>query len=581
VDSTGTIKFLLAITRSEIENNDMIFVSEGIVGIQKTLYLTKENFKVVFFSEKEMKIVIAKSEMSLPTKPVKKYIHNFLVIDEVEAIEFKTSDIEHLKPLSDSINDEILFDKRFNTLKGYIYGLVTEMAFEKSPEEIKIKRGIQTLINAHAEFKNRIDLSNRQTEARYSRAGNSPLSSFFNNVLEKLKELEAQVFSVFPKKDITYNEVASLIFNQVPQLFGSLDEATLYVRHKYIDSILFDTDHYRLLKKKVSTGNSKDDANFLMENLHESFKSSFSSSGSYLPSRGTTRYNDDSFKESIFKLESLISQYYSVNRKYKVINFQDILYHPLLNEIELASDFGYNISETDKKEYILLANIIFRRPKKEKGEARKIDLLEIVKEGAQTHNKAVISTDTLLYKYLNNELDVYSLDKVISSVMKNFVAFIFNPDSIEKLEKYLEANNIKNKWMAYSFWCGFNGFANIGSNFLKPVFDINAQEMQDSLDAFLIQLRATIPKGEKELRKMQQENIPEKEDLEKKNRIEFFEKCIKDKFKLTFEELTGILDLKKDTEKLKILKAKHDIESKAGKSILSSYVKFTKSPHLF
>ena len=319
--------------------------------------------------------------------------------------------------------------------------------------------------------------------------------------------------------------------------------------NKYFDSILLKTDHYLQLKRSVLSGNSKDDASFLIESLHENFKSSFSSLGNYLPKAGATRYNGDTFKESIFKLEFIANRYYSVNRKYKVINFQDITYKPLQNEIELTSYFGYDISDVDKKEYKLLTNIILKRPKKEKGDAKKNDLLEIVKEGAQTHNKAVVSTDTLLYKYLNNELDVYSLDKVISSVMKNFVAFIFNPDSIEKLEKYMEANNIRNKWMAYSFWCAFNGFANIGSNFLKPIFDVNAQEIQDSLDEFLSSVRRMISKEIKGVPLTEQIHSPQKQDSETQSRLDFFEKCIKDKFKITFEDLSAILKLKKDTEK--------------------------------
>jgi len=222
-----------------------------------------------------------------------------------------------------------------------------------------------------------------------------------------------------------------------------------------------------------------------------------------------------------------------------------------------------------------------RRFKKEKGEAKKVDLLEIVKEGAHALNKSIASTETLLYKYLNNELDVYSLDKVISNVMKNFVAFIFNPDSIEKLEKYLEANSIKNKWMAYSFWCGFNGFANTGSNFLRPIFDINARNIQDSLDEFLLELRQAVPKEKKDFLMAQQIHSLDEKNIERQTVADFFVKCIMDKFQLNIEDLTSILGLKKDTEKLKVLKSAHNIESKDGKHILSSYSKFVKSPHMF
>jgi len=34
-------------------------------------------------------------------------------------------------------------------------------------------------------------------------------------------------------------------------------------------------------------------------------------------------------------------------------------------------------------------------------------------------------------------------------MMKNFVAFTFNPNSFEKLEAFIEAKEIEEKWMAY------------------------------------------------------------------------------------------------------------------------------------
>ena len=208
VERTDGIRFILAIKQSEIEKEDIIFISEGILALQKTFYLTKENFKILFFSEKDMKFVQAKAELSLPTKSTKKYYQNFEVIDESMCVEINTDTIQKAK-LSEYNSKEILFDKRYNSIKGFIYGLVTEIIFEKSSNEVKLKRGIQQLINTHAEFKNKLELRSRQSDSRYSKTGGSVMP-YFDKVIDTLKNLEILVYAFFPKTEIT-DETLSLV----------------------------------------------------------------------------------------------------------------------------------------------------------------------------------------------------------------------------------------------------------------------------------------------------------------------------------------------------------------------------------
>jgi hypothetical protein len=351
------------------------------------------------------------------------------------------------------------------------------------------------------------------------------------------------------------------------------------LRHKFLDRALLNSNDYDILKKKAISSLKKPDANSLIEMLKDNFKRNFSSTGSFIPSRSNSYYNDDEFKEVIFKLSFVVDDFLSSKKSTTKINFDDIVFDPAVNEIQLKTNFGFTITKAAEQEFITLANIISQKGKSEKGEAKKIDLLEIVKAGANAHSKSIASSDTLLYKYLNNQLDVYPLDKVNSVVMKNFVAFIFNPDSIEALEKFLQANAIQNKWMAYSFWCSFNGFANISSNFLKPIFDKDV-EIQDSLDKYLETLRNDLAKNLSYINK----NIEEKENSSQKNssqEADFFEKYIKGKFKLTLSDLMNVLEIKKDADKLNVLKSKYDIDNKTGKHILLSYKESIKSPNLF
>ncbi len=573
VERADGIRFLLAIKQSEIEKDDIVFISEGILGLQKTFYLTKENFKVLFFSEKDKKFILAKAELSLPTKSTKKYHKNFEVIDESLCVEINTEIIRNVK-LNDNSTKEIAFDKRFNTIKGFVYGLTTEIVFQKSTEEIKLKRSIQQLINAHAEFKNKLDFRSRQSDSRYSKTGGS-VTPYFDKVLHILKNLENLVFTHFPKKEISNETLSQIYFENNKTLFNSIEDAYIYLRYKFIDRVLLNSSDYDILKKKAISSLKKPDANFLIEMLKDNFKRNFSSTGSFQPSRNNSYYNEDEFKEVVFKLSFIVEDFFSNKKSDVKIDLNDIAFDPAKNEVQFKANFPFMITKAEEQEYITLINVILQRSKSEKGEAKKIDLLELVKAGANTHSKAISSSDTLLYKYLNGQLDVYPLDKVTSVVMKNFVAFIFNPDSIEALEKFLQANEIQNKWMAYSFWCTFNGFANVSSNFLKPMFEKDV-EIQDTLDQYLGILRRQLAKD--------LVYTPENEHpFEKKlsQEVDFFEKCIAGKFELTLADLIDVLKIKKEADKLKVLRTKYNIDNKNSKHILLSYAEFIKSPNLF
>ena len=575
VDRIDGIRFVLALKQSEIEKDDIVFISEGIVGLQKTFYLTKENFKILFFSEKEMRFVQAKSELSLPTKSSKKYYKNFEVIDDASCVEVDTEGIQKVK-LIDNSYKEILFDKRYNTIKGFIYGLITEIVFEKSVEEVKLRRCVQQLINNHAEFKNKSDLRNRQSDFRYSKQGtNASVTTYFDKVLDTLKNLENFVFSFFPRTDLTNDTLSDILFENNKSLFNSREEAFGYLRHKFFDQALLNSNEYDFLKKKIIYSLKKPDANSLIGMLKDYFKRNFSSAGTFTPSRSNSDYTDEEFKEIIFKLSFVIEDFFSSKKSSTQINFDEIVFDPVLNEINLKTNFGFEITKGEEHEFIILANIILQKSKREKGEAKKVDLLEIVKAGANALSKSVDFSDTLLYKYLNNQLDIYPLEKVNSVVMKNFVSFIFNPDSMEALEKFLQANEIRNKWMAYSFWCVFNGFANISANFLRPIFDKDV-EIQEPLDTYLGMIRTVLANRFADVQ--QSEYSPIKIYSQE---IEFFEKYINGEFKLTLADLQRTLQIKKDSDRLKFLKNEFDIDNKSGKHILFSHKEFMKSLNLF
>src|SRR5688572_16964686 len=74
--NSDSIKFILQLSEASVDIDEAYVVGEGIIGYQKTVYLNRENFRILFFSERDKKLALLKSETSLPTKDLKKYQGN-------------------------------------------------------------------------------------------------------------------------------------------------------------------------------------------------------------------------------------------------------------------------------------------------------------------------------------------------------------------------------------------------------------------------------------------------------------------------------------------------------------------------
>jgi hypothetical protein len=172
--------------------------------------------------------------------------------------------------------------------------------------------------------------------------------------------------------------------------------------------------------------------------------------------------------------------------------------------------------------------------------------------------------------------------------MKNFVAFVFNPDSIEKLEAFIEAKEIEEKWMAHSFWCAFNGFANTSRNFVKPIFDTDNVPVQNYLDNYLRAQFSGNSKGEAETKQthlkkpisLTDKPILSQEVLTVKGQ-EFYDKFIKQKYNISFEQFQRIVMIKDKEITIKELKERGGISKKEGKKLVDAYHEMISTAVLF
>ena len=273
------------------------------------------------------------------------------------------------------------------------------------------------------------------------------------------------------------------------------------------------------------------------------------------------------------------------------VDLHPITFNFIKNEVSIGESFqsGLNINID---EFRLISNIIFTYGKSSKGETKKEQILEIVKIVGDSLTRASGGRPTKLYQYLNNEINDYSIDKATSVVMKNFVAFVFNPDSIEKLESFLMNKTIEGRWIAYAFWCAFNGFANISRNFVKPVFDTDNHELQDYLDSYMHRTFSSVDINSVDFNtlKIKNQNIElpktaagtgTPETILPDKNLQFFHDFIEGKYELTIDQFEETMRNNSKEVIVNELKNKFKIKKMESKKIVNAYNELVHSGTLF
>jgi hypothetical protein len=583
---TGTdaqhIKFVLKISGDALDSDAMVTIGEDVIGYQKTIYLTRDNMQVLFFSEKEKNLARLKSETSLPTKHLKKYEKNFEIILEETCREFNLSGIEKIDFDQESLKAEIAADRKYNNIKGFLYGLICGWLNEKSPEEITLVRSLQEITTSFAELKNRLDNIGRIPTSRVQRTN----ISLMITTDESLKKVKASInkaknsFSlVHPVEEISHDILARFISNSYKDIVPSYEKAMDYLRTKILDDSFLSTDHFDKIKANYLRSQGKNNPTLLFETLQEQVDK-FTSARVYPNDSGRLQKEgaNDHFKKIIFQLTQIAESALAEKNSSRSINLDGIVFKSELYELVLTNAFT-RLDGTLKKDFIKIVNNLLRFSKFGKGDAPKSQLLEIVENVADNSGKK-IGKETQLYQYLNNEIHDYNFDSVQSVIMQNFVAFIFNPDSIEKLELFLNAKNIEEKWIACSFWCAYNGFANTSRNFTKPIFDRDDGSIHNYLELFLSQIKSSSLTADPHTVAKLNEPAREEGKNDKRKKL-FHDEYIAGKFKISYDEFSSVMDKESKAEMLEELVSKHKWKKREAIKLVDKYLAFKKEGYLF
>ena len=571
-------KFILAIQEDSLDLNDLVFLKEGIFSYPKTVYLNRRNSKILFFSEKEKRLITLKSETSLPTKSFYKYEEEFEIISESMCKNFDLTDIEFSKIPSVDLSEQISKDRKFNNFKGFIYGLTTSLLNLSSGSHIKLKSELQSFTDAFAEFKNRLENDSKISSRTYTK--NISVESYFQKALTIVENLNSEFAKAFPPAGFSDNLLADFLLEKQGDFLRNIIEAQQYINFTKLNDKILGTTSFEKLKYLYYLNNVDKNPLFyfdLIKNKLDFYYSSHKSNS--VSSKKNKEESNEIIKDALYSLEKIIEVQHLDNSKNSVISLAGIELDILTNEITLTNQFSF-LEKPLIIEFSQILNVLFTRSKIGKGEINNAQLLEIVADVENKYSKSKKNKPSSLYQYLNNEIDTYSIDKVSSIVMQNFIAFIFNPNSIEKLRGFLNAKKINHSWIAYSFWCTFNGFANISGDFVNPIFKSQNKKIQDYLDDFLFEvLYAFLNNSIKETgAHINKKETPSSQIGEKG--LKDLHSKINKKYNIPLEDFEQIFKQEDRDLFYKILKDKYKIVKKEAKNIYDSFLEF-KKPSLF
>jgi hypothetical protein len=570
-------KFILKIADSVLNPNELVSIAEGVFAYYGTIYFEKDLINVLFFSTKDIKIAVLKAYNSLPTKVTEKYSDSFVTINETDCHAFPAVAIDAVKA-DDKIALKVALDKRFNHFKGFIYGFIIGQMANDRKRELGLKNRFQDITNAFAELKSRID---NQPSAKGKTSAPNGLHIYIEKLFRSVSAAESEYDMLRFGDGIDEQKLVEYLLHKLSRL-KSAQEVTLYLNYIVSNDELLGSSDYKKIVDGYILDRRSSSKIFQELRYHiQQFINVFQ-----LPTKQTHTADELNNRIKLIlrnateaHLNQLSSRSYDLTADLDLIN-----YDFTKNEISLNGSQSY-LNTTGDNEFTFIINAILKFAKSNKGPARKEMILKIVEEVGSSYTKG--GKETLLYQYLENRIDVYSLEKATNLVMKNFVAFIFNPDSIEKLDDFLMSKSVEERWIAFSFWGAYNGFANTSRNYAAEIFSAQNIQLQHHIDAFLKPYVSivvhTIPEiAYPEVPVEIDNKIPITSGDQVEDRmVSFFKLQVVEHFKLSFEEFSKAMKFTDQKEFQEELKSKYQITKKDSLKLFNAIKKYLDPTTLF
>jgi hypothetical protein len=572
--ASNVSKFILAIDRKILDQSCLNELTNDIYYYSKTIYLTKSNFKIFFLSEKDRTIAILKTETSLITKNVKQYEKNILVTSEDLLTHYDTSSISSLKNSDRQIESQIQFDKTFNATKGLLAGMMLGIQKAKVPSHIAAQRLVDEVKQYVTTINNRIQFAS----SKYKRpqVNNSLLSKLRAEFETSMSSLEQHIISITNIEAATEEEIAEFLFQHTKR-FSSFSDVQEYINYVIItDSFTGRNDFALLTKFYYKNQPNKIDSQFYLELIRAYVDQIFDSlveNQSNLLSRGIS---ESDYEVSVEKIKEFIDNHWTTSADLKLKYHHDFDIN--FEEKTIAFLPSFSILTTDEaREFSIMIKIVLNNSKNSKNETSSDQILLIVKLVSEALSSSVNGEKSQLYKYLNNEIKNYSIEKINDDILKNFVSFTFNSDSFDNLVNFNNARGISKSWIAVSLWCAYNGYANIPGVSENSIFSKSTENSPVDLELENI-CDDLIDKYQPKCRNTDNETNHSKENADFILKVsQFYRQFIESRYSINYTDFLLLAKLKSKAHIKKNLTEKCGIGKTDSKKIADSFFEFMSS----
>lgn len=480
-ENTEAVQYVLEIYEAALDPSCLQEIDGGIFFYLKTIYLGKPNFKVIFFSERDRMLTLLRSETSLPTKDLLKYRANFVVANEGKRKRYERQDLRVSNAI-DSVAREIQFDRKFNFFKGFIYGVAVGLLANSVPRELFLKKRLREISNRFSEFSNRVETNKQVTQSPKTKDDAVLLlMKELSDLFDKTCDL---VSTLFPRPNVTDTDLETYLLNQYPKDFEEISPR-MFLAYKRLDDKIFNRNEYQKIVSRCAEQHNQGSPLGTFLEIKHYLEEYYGNVLNFQQKNGHRRRDAvDAFKSSLSSFESFVDKQIAERSTHGGFDLSSIRYDVDNTAVTFTESFSHS-SSVDLQELSKLMNIVLGNPRQKNGPVGR-DIHDIV-----DHARTQLLDGNMLtefHSYLSNESKYFYIENISSVVLKNFVAFVLNPDSIEKLSSFGQSKNLKEQWIGYALWCSYNGFANIPRNFLRPVFDADGNALQEYIDFYLFQI---------------------------------------------------------------------------------------------
>ncbi|WP_438965579.1 hypothetical protein [Flavobacterium sp.] len=435
-----------------------------IFQLDYTLYINSVECFFITRTKNESLKLIASTNRSIEVKNVDNYEKNLKSLEEYkfEKDNFNYDLLEKISDFKNYNHDQIVFDRKVNKIKGFVYGYLSGHLNELPKEILKAKLFYQEFINTYSLLSNELSTTVNQKNNYYQKGKNKEIEGYY----DKLQELIDNISLLLDIYD------ASSIENNVVEDFN------------------FDIDTLKDFKKY----NSKKLKKSLYQILLDLFKDSNLES---LSIEELLNYLISQSKR--FSQNTSIINYNSLEAKFNLV--RGIIYQKF-NEIELANSncekinelpFEYDVkkmtinlkSKELEQNELFLYNLILKEflsleelsTADEIGQ-RRLNILATI--GKLSTESKVFEKDSEDIKYLRKLYDSlktigigFKINDTESVALQSLACFLNRYSDFEKLTDYMMKNNVSKNSFVMGIWGAAYGFSNTSKLVLAPLFRNN------------------------------------------------------------------------------------------------------------